>query len=262
MSVLAQISYSGKNVPTARENSGYSLVELLVVIVIVAVLASITLRSLRNATDVARTEETRRELDRLAWAIVGNPTLVSGGARTGFGYVGDVGGLPDSLGALVNNPGGYATWDGPYIGDEFTAGSGDSEYRFDAWGQAYSYSAGVTISSGGGGSTITRELSYSVADLLYNSVVLTVTDLDNTPPGTNFADSLRLVLTYPDGSGATISSAKYPGSDGYVQFDSIPMGHHQLKVIYIPANDTSLRVVTVNPGSRYYKEINLASDVW
>ncbi len=236
--------------------------ELLVVMIIVAILATVTLRSLRSSTEVARTEETRRELDRLAWAISGNPSLISGGSQTSFGYVGDIGSLPDSLGALVVNPGGYATWDGPYIGDEFTDGSGDSEYRLDAWGQAYTYTGGITISSGGGGTSITRQIANTTNDLLYNSVVLTITDLDNTPPGADFADSLQLILSYPDGSGSTASITRSPGLDGFVQFDSIPIGRHQLRTIYIPDNDTSLSLVTVYPGTLFYKEIGLALDLW
>ena len=248
--------------PTVVGKHGYTLVELVVVIIIVAVLASVTMRSMRGATDIARTEETKQELDQLAWAIAGNQERVSGGSITDFGYVGDVGALPDSLGALVVNPGGYSTWNGPYIRDEFTNGSGDTEYRIDAWGQVYSYSGGVTITSSGGGSAITRQIANTVDDLLYNTVSLTVTDLNNTPPGSAYRDSIKFVLTYPNGSGSTISVAKFPGSDGYIQFDSIPIGQHQLQKIYIPSSDTSVCRVTVNPASRYYKEFSLASDIW
>ena len=262
MCIQFKIADSGPKAPPNENDSGYSLVEMIVVIIIVAVLASITMRSMRGATDVARTEETRQELDQLAWAITGNPAMLSGGSQTSYGYIGDVGALPDSLGALIVNPGGYTTWNGPYISDEFTDGSVSSEYRLDAWGQTYTYSSGITIASGGGGSAITRELANSVADLLYNSVVLTITDLNHTPPGSDYSDSVRFVLTFPDGAGSTTSTAKSPGSDGMVQFDSIPIGNHQLRMIYIPDNDTSISFVCINPGSFFYKELYFATDLW
>lgn len=262
MSIIQNLQEKGICLSTVTCKRGYTLVELVVVIIIVAVLASITMRSMRGATDIARTEETKQELDKLAFAIVGNQERMSGGSITDFGYVGDVGALPDSLGALVINPGGYSTWDGPYIRDEFTDGSGDTEYCLDAWGKVYSYSGGVTITSSGSGSNITRQITNTVDNLIYNTVSLTVTDLDNTPPGSTYGDSIKFILTYPDGSGSTTSATKFPGSDGYVQFDSIPIGQHQLKMIYIPSSDTSICRVTVNPASRYYKEFSLASDVW
>ncbi|RME30712.1 MAG: type II secretion system protein, partial [Candidatus Zixiibacteriota bacterium] len=100
-----------------RGQRGYSLIELVVVLIIVGILASVALKSLRTAGVVAKTEQTRHELDKLAWAITGNPERSSGGVRSDYGYIGDVGALPPNLDALVTNP-GYATWKGPYIRDD------------------------------------------------------------------------------------------------------------------------------------------------
>ncbi len=244
--------------------SGYSLFELIIVIVIVGILTSVTLRTLRSANDTARTEETRRELDQLAWAIAGNPELKSGGVRTDFGYIGDVGGLPSSLSMLVSNPGGYATWDGPYVLDDFYPDviSASSEYQLDAWGKPYVYAGGNTITSTGSGSSITRQIAGSINDLLYNSVSIAVTDLNHTPPGGTYRDSVIVVLQYPDGSGSMSVNAKTPRADGFVQFDSIPIGIHRLQVIYLPRSDTLTRQIVINPGQNYYSEIVLASDLW
>ncbi|MCK4371866.1 MAG: prepilin-type N-terminal cleavage/methylation domain-containing protein, partial [candidate division Zixibacteria bacterium] len=106
---------------TARLTSetGYSLIELIIVIVIVAIIASVAVKSLKGTNEVVRTEETKAELEQLAYAVAGNPAVLSGGARTDYGYVGDVGALPPNLDALVTNPGGYGTWDGPYVRDDF-----------------------------------------------------------------------------------------------------------------------------------------------
>jgi len=131
-----------------RSQKGYTLIEMVLVLVIIATIATVGLKSLTAVHQTSRFEETRQELDRLAAAIVGDPSFVSGGSRTDFGYVGDVGSLPPNLDALVTNPGGYATWDGPYLGDDFSTDGSSSTFKIDAWGAAYSYSGGVTVASG------------------------------------------------------------------------------------------------------------------
>ncbi|MFQ6007620.1 MAG: prepilin-type N-terminal cleavage/methylation domain-containing protein [Candidatus Zixiibacteriota bacterium] len=246
-----------------RTNDGYSLFELILVIIILGIITSVAIRSLRTAHNTARVERTKKELDQLAWAIAGNPKLVSGGIRTDFGYVGDVGAMPPNLDALVSNP-GYSTWDGPYIRDDFYPydTSSETEFKIDAWGTTYSYSGGATISSTGSGSTITRKIANSLDDLLRNTVSAVVTDLDNTPPGTTYRDSVKILLTYPDGVGSMTTLARYPGADGFVSFDSIPIGNHQLQVVYTPNSDTLTRVVSVEPGDGSYTTVSLSENLW
>ncbi len=242
--------------------SGYSLFELLAVIIIVGIIASVSMRSLRNTVDVSKTEETRQEMDQLAWAICGNPELVSGGVRTDFGYVGDVGALPATLDNLVTNPGGYSTWDGPYIQDDFYAASGgsESEFKYDAWGVEYTYT-GDSIISTGGGTTITREIAYATADLLSNVVQALITDLNNTPPGGSASD-VELQLIYPDGTGSVDTATTNPVGNGMASFSSVPVGHHRLNVIYTTADDTLLRKVVVYPRDSFYTEISFSQDYW
>lgn len=244
--------------------SGYSLMELIVVIVILGIISSIAMSSLRSGTEIARVEETKRELDQLAKAIAGDQNLLSGGNRTDYGYVGDVGSMPSNLNALVQNPGGWITWDGPYILDAFYAVSGgaESEFKYDAWGKAYTYSGGNTIVSTGSGTNITRSISTSTTDLLSNRVAVTVTDFDNSPPGTDFADSVLFLISYPNGSGGMSTGSINPTPDGFGEFSSIPIGQHQLRVVYISTHDTLTRVVHVNPGKDVYVTVSLYSDLW
>ena len=247
-----------------RRQSGYSLVELVVVIVILGVLSSVAVKSIRLSTETARVEETKRELDQLACAIAGDPKLVSGGARTDFGYVGDVGAMPANLDALVQNPGSYSTWSGPYIRDDFyaSAASMESEFKQDAWGRAYTYSGGNTIVSTGSGSSITRRIANSTSDLLNNTVVVVVTDIDGSPPGATYADSVRIVLEYPNGSGAITTSTIYPHTGGSAEFTSVPVGQHLLRVVYIPTADTLVRLVSVGPGELIPVNLRLFREVW
>ncbi len=246
-----------------RNIGGYSLVELIVVIIIIGIIATVSLKSMRQTYDTIRVEETKKELDMLAMAIVGNPDLISGGNRTQFGYIGDVGSLPSNLSALVTNP-GYATWNGPYINDKFyvSVGGGETEYAYDAWGENYAYSGGLTIVSNGGSSTITREIAASTNDLLNNDLTFTITDLDLTPPGSTYKDSVKFSFSYPNGLGALTTVEQYPNSNGLVQYNSIPIGQHTLKIIYIPDNDTLRREIIIEPGQTKYQEINLNGNYW
>ncbi len=243
--------------------TGYSLFELLVVVVIIGIITSIAIRSLRSANETARIEQTKKELDQLACAIAGDPHLVSGGRRIDFGYVGDIGSMPPNLDALVSNP-GYATWDGPYIRDDFypQGTSSETEFLIDAWGTAYSYMGAVTITSQGSGASITRGIAPSLDHLLRNSVSAVLTDLDNRPPGEVYKDSIVFLLTYPNGSGSMTTRIKNPAADGFVRFDSIPIGNHRMQVVYMPTNDTLTRVVSLEPGQDCFTTVSLHDNLW
>ncbi len=245
-----------------RQQRGYSLIEMVVVILILGVLTAVTMRSLRGANDAVRVEETRAELDRLAWAVAGNPELTSGGRRTDYGYVGDVGALPADLVALVTNP-GLGTWRGPYVRDEFYAAGGGAEisYSLDAWGKPYTL-AGVDISSSGGGSSLTRRIANDADALLRNTVTVVVTDLAAMPPGAVYADSVELLLTIPNGLGSTTTMQANPRPNGTAEFDSIPIGSHLLALVYGPMADTLRRQVTVDPGQHVHLDLQYPAEVW
>ena len=239
--------------------SGLTLVEVVLVVVITGILATIALRSAGIVSNTAKVEETKQELDALAFAIVGNQELQNNGVRSDFGYVGDVGAMPPNLDALHSNPGSYSTWNGPYIENRFSQISDD--FKKDAWGELYQYSAGVTITSTGGPG-ISRKLANSVTDLLQNQVSGVVYDLDGTPPGDSYNDSVSVHLIVPDGAGGRTTRTTTPEAGGYFSFNSIPIGNHTLSVIYLPDSDTLKRFVTILPNSSIYSEYYLPSDVW
>jgi len=248
--------------PGIRRENGYSLIELIVVVIIMGIMASVAVKSLGRLTDTSRVEETKQELDKLAYAIAGDPDLVSGGVRTDYGYIGDVGSLPANLGSLAANPGGWSTWAGPYIQDDFSSGSPDTTFKIDAWGEGYVYSGSSVISSTGGTTSITRNISSSTDDLLYNAVSLSITDTDDTPPGTDYKDSVSFLLTYPNGLGSLTSRTEFPDAGGFLVFDSIPIGIHELRTIYLPVNDTILRKINLAPGQDIYVEIHVNGSLW
>jgi len=243
-------------IPSGRRPDcrGFGLIEMLVLIVVVGIMASIAMQSMNSLVKDARHTKTEREMEMLARAIVGDPSIMNGGSRSSFGYVGDVGAFPPNLQALYQNPGGYATWDGPYISPTFAQDL--VGFKLDEWGQPYSYSGGTTITSTGSGSTMTRKISDALPDYLLNILRGTITDSAGSPPGSVYADSVGIVITVPNGAGSTTAKTYSPDSTGAFALDSLPVGTHSLRVIYTPNVDTLYRYVTILPrhkSSRSYR---------
>lgn len=240
-----------------QSERGFSLVELLVVIVVIGILAGAAMQSMDVAIKDARQIKTERELEMLAKAIVGDPSVTNGTARSDFGYVGDIGAFPSNLQALYQNPGGYSTWDGPYVPPEFSQDS--TGFKTDEWGTLYSYSGGLTISSTGSGATISKKIADATGDYLLNTINGTIKDAANDPPGASYADSVNVVITIPNGAGSTTSKTYSPDAAGTFTLDSIPVGTHLLRLIYTPEVDTLTRYLTVLPRHKNQPSYRFAS---
>jgi general secretion pathway protein G len=244
-----------------RAQRGFTLIELILIIIIVGIMASVAVRSLQPAMNSARQEATLMEMEHLAAAIVGDGSQVQGGMRTDFGYVGDIGALPPDLDALASNPGGLATWKGPYIRGNFTENSDD--FKKDAWNSPYQYSGGLTIvSTGGGGGPLTTRLAGSVSDLTANSVAGRITDGLGTPPGDS-SSSVNVVIYFPDGAGSMTAALVNPSADGMFSFTGmIPIGNHLIRAVYPADNDTTATYVSVVPGSEPRCELRFSGSLW
>jgi general secretion pathway protein G len=232
-----------------RIDAGFTLIELVLVIVIMAIMASVAVQNIAPVAESIKIEKTKAEMDQLAFAIIGNPKLKNNGVRSDFGYVGDVGALPPDLDALIANP-GYTTWNGPYLKNSFEQLADD--YKKDAWQTEYNYSGGVTITSTGSGSSLERRLVGSADFLLYNQISGNVFDLNGLPPDTTYDNLISIRLTIPDGTGATKVKSIAPDRAGYFSFDSLPIGNHDFEIIFIPSNDTIRRFVSIAPRTASY----------
>lgn len=227
------------------KHDGFSLIEILAVMLVLAIVASVALGTLPASIKDRRQIETEMEMERLAHAVAGNPSLMQAGKRSDFGYIGDVGAFPPTLSALWNNPGGFITWDGPYIYPGFTKDT--MNFLLDAWGTAYVFNGNNIISSIGSGSTITRKIAHAEADYILNTLHGTIRDADDSIPGPIYQDSIDLLITIPNGGGILLTKGYHPDSTGAFRFDSLPAGKHLLEIIFTPEVDTLTRYVTILP---------------
>lgn len=248
---------SASNFQKTRDERGFTLIEIVITIIILGIITAVVSRYMSSSLDTAQFEQTKKEMEQLAFAIVGNPNLATSGARPDFGYVGDVGSMPPNLDALVQNPGGYSTWAGPYIARGFQS----DDFKLDAWQAAYVLSDTVLISNGSG-SPISRLITPNVSLLLNNSVAGYVVYANHSRPGMTYKDSLTIALTYPNGSGSMTSAVATSSAAGNFEFTGVPIGNHTLTVIYHPDSDTVTYEVSISPGSEVKMNIQFPADLW
>ncbi len=229
--------------------------ELVMVIVILGIVAGIATVKLTGTLEGARYDATKAEMEALAHGIAGDPNLYGRGARTDFGYVGDVGALPPNLDALAANP-GYATWHGPYIRGDFAT----ADFKNDGWNSAYLFQD-TLLRSTGSGTNIDKIFASSRAMLLSNTVIGYIYDADHTIPG-QYKDSLSIILSYPNGTGGMATSSATPDAGGHFSYSGIPVGNHRIRVIYRPDHDTVTIPICVLPGVTTKLDITFPADLW
>lgn len=240
-----------------KARSGFTLIEVVAVIIVIGILAAFATRTFVQTIETARYEATYEEMDGLIRAMVGNSDIYSDGIRSDFGYVGDIGALPFNLEALASNPGGYKTWDGPYIVGDFSS----LGFCNDAWGSRYIYSD-TLLRSIGAGVIIDKRIVGDLSQILENAVRGIVFDASNERPGSVFKDSLVLALSYPNGAGAITNVEVNPTGSGRFDFPGIPIGNHLLTAVYLPDSDTVFYPVTILPGRDAHIEIRFPADLW
>lgn len=58
---------------------------------------------------------------------------------------------------------------------------------------------------------------------------------------------MNVTVTVPNGAGGMLTKTYHPLANGLFQLDSLPVGQHDLNIIYAPLNDTLVRAITVLP---------------
>jgi prepilin-type N-terminal cleavage/methylation domain-containing protein len=127
---------------TLRDRNGFTLVEIMVVVIIIGVLCAIAIPSYTKVRESSREKQTRQDLlllhsciERLAWDTGRLPGVTGKEAPyrdwyTRGGWPGHVFSMISSNTGLCSTDGKFPNWKGPYIGSNAIP-------RMDAWGKRY-----------------------------------------------------------------------------------------------------------------------------
>jgi general secretion pathway protein G len=108
--------HSHKRIRTAGAARGFTLVELLLVLVILALIGGLVLPGIIGKAEGAKVKAAGSQIDRLSMAVES--------------YYLDTGTTPDSLDELIEEGGNVGGWNGPYV---------KASSLKDPWGREYVY---------------------------------------------------------------------------------------------------------------------------
>jgi type II secretory pathway pseudopilin PulG len=253
-----------------NNEQGVMLIELLIVIAIIGLLITGAVKTWDVTIQQTKFSQTVKEMDQLVYAIAGNPELISEGKRSDFGYIGDMGKLPDTLLDLVRAPANATNWHGPYIKSNFAENADD--YIKDAWNNNYIYNKDsmiiISYMSGSNQTPLTwirRRIAQSETLLLNNTVHGRVFDmLGNPPAGVNLA-YIKVFIIHPlNGILETLPPVGQPlNTNGEYTINNVPEGNHKMFVTYVtplPIADTVEKFVCVYPGIVNTVDFRLAKE--
>jgi prepilin-type N-terminal cleavage/methylation domain-containing protein len=245
-----------------HRSRGVTLLELLVVLMILSIVLTAAVKTWDVTLERGRAQTTASKLTQLVKVIVGDPDYIVTGQRADFGFVGDMGRVPNSLSELVVAPSGSTTWRGPYIRSTFNQ-SVDG-YRIDGWGdtiiygrELYNSRDSLFVRSYGGRGVADRSrwqtLNFPYPDtaLTSNLVHGVVVDMRNKPPSP--LQAIRLMVTlYSPNDGKLDSVPRTGALADTFDFYGIAQGTHKLVAIYTDVNGvtkyTTTKFVPVYPG--------------
>ncbi len=222
------------------ENAGFTLLEILMAVALLSVISVVSIDVISDTLNENRFQDTVSKLQQIANAMVGDASLKENGARTSFGFLGDIGALPTAgqgIAALVTNPGlpAWAVnagvrfglgWNGPYL----QSGNSGTDYTKDAWGNALVYDPAAsppTLTSYGadraaGGTGFNQDI---VVTLPAGMTTATSVSGYVTQHYSAYSGNVDVELNAPDGSGAlarTLYTVAAP--TGYFSFANVPFG--------------------------------------
>ena len=239
-----------------RSQAGFSLIEILVAVAILAILAGATAPLVVRNMTAARREETTERLRRLVDGMVGDP------AAGRYGYLGDMGNLPPALGDLlvrgvqpafaISAYGYGAGWSGPYVQQTQAL----ADLTQDAWGVALQYIPGTARVTSAG----VDHLLGTADDLIYpasappttGALTVTVLGIPNTNPAATIAlGSAEVSASLAVTASGTLSTTGLVGSGPFFSATPVALGVHGLVVTGIGtyAGASATQVLTVRSGN-------------
>jgi len=241
---------------------GVTLLELLVVLMILSIILTAAVKTWDVTLERGRAETTSRKLNQLVNVIVGEPEYIVAGHRADFGFVGDVGRLPNNLEELVVFPGGDSSrWRGPYLRATFN--ESPDGFRIDGWGDTIIYnkeSLFVRSYGGRGYADKTRWQTafspYSLDDLTNDTLDGRIVDVRGASPPADserIITGLKVTLYYPI-EGKLTALERRGAEAAHFTYTGIPQGTHRLVALYAnvfspPVESTMTTAdVTVYPG--------------
>jgi uncharacterized delta-60 repeat protein/prepilin-type N-terminal cleavage/methylation domain-containing protein len=228
-----------------KNQSGFSLIELVMVIVIIAVVATYVAVDLNDKPDSLRFEQTRAKLEAIRSAIVGDDSISAEGQRLHFGYFGDMGKIPATLTDLTTigaqsawaysaSLGFGVGWRGPYVSQGARiSGSLDSlSINRDEWGTAFVYNTSEpipTITSYGadrvsGGTGFSKDMVVEIPSNIRLSTLKGIARDSDTPL------SGKTIQVDFATNGSVISSTTTSDASGAFTFQDIPFGVRAIRM--------------------------------
>lgn len=254
---------------STRNRSGFTLIEVLMVITVVSILAVISIAVIPDTVSESRFNQTVAKMNQLRNAMIGNPEIREGTTRTSFGYLGDVGAIPALISDLLAIPGGvgaYAVdstarfglgWNGPYLSGANTA----ADYEKDAWGTTIVYTPGgsppTLVSYGAnkvaGGTGFDQDITVNLPTELTTASVSGFICQGGGP----FTSNAEVELNYPGGTGSLsqVQINLVPANNGQFSFASVPMGVRSISV-YVPSKAAPTK--TIGPIVITVDKLNVA----
>ncbi len=212
-------------------------------LVLLSILAAMSISFFSNEPDKVKFDQTKRKIEVLRQAILGDDTQDNEGQRKNFGYHGDMGKVPGTLTDLITQGtqpawsystyyGFGAGWRGPYLHSGFTGGPA---ITLDEWGKTFAYTttpAPPTLTSYGadnkaGGTSVDTDISTQFS---FNSRMATVKGI--VAMNATHLSSQSVELRYPNPvSGSLTFNVQVSDANGYFAFSSVPFGVRSLSIL-------------------------------
>lgn len=243
-----------------KRNKGFTLIEVLMSIMLMGILTAVSLSAIEGFSNDAAFEKTYKRMTDIRTALVGDLDTNKQGLREYFGYLGDVGALPNSLqtlSALLDQPGNVSSWGfdstarigvgwrGPYL-----KGTTGVNWLVDAWGNSFTYdptanppflrSLGSDNATGGTGAA--ADIQVTMPTSMTTATVHGVINRNSVVSN----DTATVVLHYPNGTGVmtTATDTVAANTNGEFSFSNIPFG---LRALFVYVPDSTSPVYTIGP---------------